>query len=34
MVRTTAKPGWYILKCEKCGAERGPFPDVEDMSVG
>ncbi len=33
MVRKTEKPGWYNLKCEKCGAERGPFPDAEDMSV-
>ncbi len=33
MVRTTEKPGWYNLKCEMCGAERGPFPDAEDMSV-
>ncbi|MFQ6012998.1 MAG: hypothetical protein ACE5LS_05085 [Thermoplasmata archaeon] len=33
MVKRAEKPGWYRLKCEKCDAERGPFPDGRDMSV-
>lgn len=33
MVKAEEKPGWYHLKCEKCGAERGPFQDVRDISV-
>jgi ribosomal protein L37AE/L43A len=27
------RPGWYILRCEKCGAEMGPFRDAEDKGV-
>lgn len=33
MQKKTAKPGWYSLKCERCGAERGPFRDAEDKAV-
>lgn len=33
MVKHSDKPGWYNLKCEKCGAERGPFQDTQDKGV-
>ncbi len=33
MVRKAETEGWYTLRCEMCGAERGPFRDAEDMSV-
>lgn len=33
MVKVEEKPGWYTLKCEMCGAERGPLQDLPDMSV-
>lgn len=33
MVKKPDKSGWYLLHCEKCEAERGPFRNAEDKSV-
>jgi DNA-directed RNA polymerase subunit RPC12/RpoP len=33
MVKKPKEPGWYMLHCEKCGAELGPFRDAEDKGV-
>lgn len=33
MVKKPDKPGWYRLHCDKCGAERGPFQNVQDPGV-
>ncbi len=33
MVKKTTKKGWHILECTKCGAQRGPFQDHDDIDV-
>ncbi|MEE9600120.1 MAG: hypothetical protein V3W22_00265 [Thermoplasmata archaeon] len=33
MVKKAGEPGWYLLHCNKCEAERGPFLNAEDKSV-
>lgn len=33
MAKRVDKPGWYLLHCDKCGAELGPFRDEKDKGV-
>lgn len=27
MVKRVTKPGWQVLECQACGAQRGPIRD-------
>lgn len=33
MVRKAGEPGWYMLHCNACDAERGPFLNSDDRAV-